>query len=216
MKRPASLAFALAALLVLPLLAGCGDEPKPTEPGDGFTASRATQQALLEDWFAKAYSQQNAARYSEMLDADFNFEFMRADADTLQQSGVLPPGQNWWGRSSDITSTGTMFGSQNVGQIFLQIVALRDSVSTACEGCRKIEAVINLSVTTSPQSPDSLTLFVGSNQIFIVRPDPADSAQWVLFRQEDVEWPWAGSTEVEATEPVTWGTIKSLFAPPAP
>jgi hypothetical protein len=44
-------------------------------------------------------------------------------------------------------------------------------------------------VETRPNDPDPLNLTVKSKQIFVVRPDPADATQWVIFRQLDSDIP---------------------------
>jgi hypothetical protein len=53
---------------------------------------------------------------------------------------------------------------------------------------------------------------VNSDQIFVMRPDPAHAGRFLVFKQTDQE-PINKSGEVEGTntEETSWGAVKSLF-----
>lgn len=189
-SRRASKLAALLILLVLPIFIGapfCSDsgtdpDPLPDPP------SRTTPKELLENWFENAYTQQDSTNYDKMLDAQFQFTFTEVDAESLQASGGLPAGVNFWGKTSDLRSTGRMFRSDDVGDITLDLLASPDVASSdaTCPECREVEADVLLRVTTDPQSTDPLILAVDSKQVFLVKKDPADTTQWVIVKQTDV------------------------------
>ncbi len=216
---------ALVALASLPLFAGCGDDNKPSNTGDTFMGTRSTPTELLESWLAESYSRQDSARYFEGLDAEFQFKFLDPDAESLRADGFLPPSRDWWGRLADLASSGAMFGSQNVGDVALDIVAEPDGPSAECDGCREVEADVTLSVLIDPLAADPLVWIVNSRQVFVVRKDPSDSTLWVLFRQCDrarsgvrrvALGPSSGPGSTASTEDKSWGAIKAAFArPPA-
>jgi hypothetical protein len=190
MKRshPAlTLAVAVALLAGAP---GCNDDDENPVVPQG--PSRASIEALLTEFFEVAYQSKDGALYAEMLSPDFEFEFLQADAESLQDRGIIPAGQAWWNRDADLGSTNRMFGSANVGGIALNITS------------------VDLSVTTRPSDPDPLNLVVRSKQSFLVGKDPADAAKWVVVRQIDSDVP-AKDGAAGATEPTTWGSIKGIY-----
>ncbi len=190
--RPNHRLAALLILLVLPIFIGspfCSKEKNPVTPPPP-PPSRKTPTELLETWFPDAYNTKDSVRYDQMLLPEFQFEFLLADAETLRarpDGGGLEPGQNYWGRTSDLRSTGAMFRSSNVGQITLDIRAQDPTPSTDCDACVEVRSEVTLSVTTDPGAADPLIFLVNSDQVFILRPDPGDSTLWVIFRQFDVE-----------------------------
>src|SRR5262245_62028265 len=175
----------LAILMALPIFTGspfCSkDEDKPIEV---VLPKRGTPKELLTNWFPNAYNNQDSIRYEEMLDTEFQFEFLTEDAESLIAHGQLPPGSTYWAKLADLSSTGAMFRSDNVGDISLNITI--DDTSTVndpnCGECKLIQATIDLRVTTQPNDPEPLTLAVNSPQEFMVRPDPDDPTQWVIYR----------------------------------
>src|SRR5262245_59769852 len=136
----------LAILIALPIFTGspfCSkDEEKPVPV---VPLSRSTPTELLTNWFEKAYNTQDSLLYEEMLDTEFQFEFLLEDAEALQQVGQLPPGVTYWGKTSDLKSTGSMFRSDNVGDISLNITI--DAVDTNyvdpnCLDCVAVQATV--------------------------------------------------------------------------
>ncbi len=222
-KRRCCTAFALTTLLAPPLLTGCGDDNNPTEPIAQTEPKRGTPEELVESFFTHAYSKQDTARYENMLHAEFQFEFLAADAASirLRPDSGIEPGQNYWGRASDLRSTLAMFRSQLVGQISLDIRAEAPTPSAECDSCVEVQSEITLRITTDPTSIDPLIFVVMSPQVFVARPDSADSTKWVLFRQYGREGAAArrhsssgglvGTIAGPGTEQSSWGAAKSLF-----
>lgn len=182
---------ALLILLALPIFIGAPfcSKDKGTNPVPIIPPSRTTPSELLTNWFERAYSTQDSVLYEEMLDDAFEFNFLIVDAESLQARGQLPPGQDWWGKTLDLQSTGKMFRSDNVGDITLDILVTTETESTdpECEGCREVDATVTLRVTTNPQAADPRILAVDSPQFFIVKKDPADTTKWVVWKQIDRE-----------------------------
>ncbi len=182
----------LSILLALPIFTGspfCSksdDEEEPLPP-----PSRSSIDALLTSWFENAYNNQDSILYEEMLDDLFEFEFLPADAESLQNRGILPPGANFWGKTSDLGSTGRMFRSDNVTSISLNLDIDQQSPYTGvdCTNCTDVLATVTLRVGAITQEDPELTLTVDSKQNFIVRKDAADTTQWVIFRQIDSDLP---------------------------
>lgn len=191
-RRISKLAI-LSVLMALPIFTGspfCSDDAPPPviDP-----PKRSSPEELLTNWFENAYNNQDSIRYEEMLHDEFQFEFLQEDAEDLQAQQVLPPGINYWGKTSDLRSTGGMFRSENVGDITLNITI--DDTSTVsitgCDECKLVEVLVDLQVVTDPSAEDPLILVVNSPQDFYVTEDPDDPTQWVIFRQFDKPRPGA-------------------------
>ncbi len=217
--------YSLIALIFLAITSGCGgDDENPIVPQP---PSRTSIEALLTEFFEVAYQSKNGALYAEMLSADFEFEFLLADAESLQNRGILSAGSNSWDRDADLAGTNNMFGSANVGGIALNISIDQPEPDTvACAGCQRVLATVSLRVTTRPNDIDPIIFVIDSKQEFVVGKDPADTTQWVIVRQYDSDLPAkAGGPGLElasptkragskplATERTAWGQIKGLFA----
>src|SRR5215510_6188293 len=81
----------LAILAALPIFTGspfCSSDDKKVTPVP--PPSRSTPEELLTSWFEKAYNNQDSLMYEQMLDTQFQFEFLLEDAEALQQVGQLP------------------------------------------------------------------------------------------------------------------------------
>jgi hypothetical protein len=170
------------------------DETPPVPP-----PSRSTPQELLTTWFENAYARKDSILYEQMLDPQFQFEFLQEDAELLQAQQVLPAGQTWWGKTLDLGSTGAMFGSPNVTDVSLNMnIELVDTNYTDpnCPECVQVQTQVDLNVTTTRPGEDDLTFIVLSPQDFLVRPDPTDPTQWVIYRQFDK--PRAGGKQAPA------------------
>jgi hypothetical protein len=188
-RRISKLAI-LAVLMALPIFTGspfCSEDDEEVIPPPPIT--RSSPDELLENWFENAYSRKDSVLYEQMLDTDFQFEFLLEDAELLQSQGHLPPGINYWGKTSDLSSTGAMFGSENVTDVTLNVNI--DQVDTnyadpGCPECVLVQTHVDLNVTTiDPNDPEPLTYVVLSPQDFVVRPDPDDPTLWVVYRQND-------------------------------
>jgi len=176
-------------LLALTVLCGCpfspdddggGPGPDPVEP-----PSRKTPRELLEDYFEKAYSQRDSILYADMLDEAFQFEFLQADADSLRD---ILGSDNFWGRTLELRSTGSLFRSEDVTGITLnlQVNSNNEYQGEDCVACRQLEATVTLRVATVGDGTEPLIFTVDSPQTFVCKQNlmPTDSL-WVLFRQID-------------------------------
>ncbi len=194
----------LSVLLALPIFTGspfCSSEDKETEPPP--PPSRSTIDALLTNWFERAYNNQDSILYEEMLADTFQFEFLEVDAQELRDRGILGPGENFWGKTLDLGSTSRMFRSDNVTSITLDLVIDSTSPYTGidCNNCTDVLATVTLRVgTITPTDPERI-LAVDSKQNFIVKPDPADPTQWVIYRQIDSDLPAKQASDVASALP---------------
>ncbi len=188
-----ALALALG-LLALAALCGCpfspdpdpDPNPCPNPPCDGGGASRETPVKLLTDYFEKAYSERDSILYAAMLDDQFQFEFLQADADSLRLQGILTGTDNFWGRTSDLLSTGSLFRNEAVTGITLNLLVNSNNeyLGSDCTGCRELETTVTLRVSTIGDGTEPLIFTVDSPQTFVCKLDLSDSL-WVLFRQKD-------------------------------
>jgi len=174
-------------LLALTVLCGCPFSPSDDDggppPPDDEIPSRKTPTELLTDYFEKAYSERDSILYADMLDDQFQFEFLQADADSLRD--VLGS-DNFWGRTLDLISTGSLFRNEDVTGITLNLLvnSNNDYLGDDCAGCRQLETTVTLRVATVGDGTEPLIFTVDSPQTFVTKFDPSDSL-WVLFRQID-------------------------------
>jgi hypothetical protein len=202
-------------------LSSCGgdDDEGPIEPPDETPPVRNRPDSLLASWLERAYNEQDADLYEEMLDADFTFRFLPDDADTFEVELGLDANDSW-SRAKDIQSTTNMFNDNEVSDVFLDVGSIQDNdyPGVDCDDCRELTANVAVRVTTHPpgaQEPE--VLVTDSPQVFLVRPDPADTTLWVLFRQLDRPRPAkthsGGDDErgISSNEERTWGQIKAQF-----
>ncbi len=216
--RRAVIVGGTAAMIALALLAGCGDD-KPSDSGTVAAPSRGTPDSLLTSWLVNAHSKKDSGAYDAALDSEFTFEFLSEVSDAICQARPLAcdfkPLQ-FFRRTNDLRSVGRMFLRTDIGTIRLQISTQPDVEYTGsdCIGCRELDANIMLEVTIDPTAPDPLVVTVNSPQFFIVKPDPADPEQWVLFRQIDMPPPSAkrgGAAQPASVEASSWSRVKAYF-----
>ncbi len=215
---------ALAALFGAALLVsscGGGDDGGNPMDMDPEPPSRNTPGTLLTNWFVRAYNEQNGAHYEEMLAADFTFNFLADDAESLR---TILGADNFWDKTKDLQSTNGMFGEAAVRTVLLNINVNQnlEYQGDDCEGCRQLQTTVVLRVTTDQVSNETpLVYTVDGPQVFITKPDPDSTGLWLLFRQNDQEnaAPIAiaekngggDAREVSSNEVVTWGQIKGIF-----
>lgn len=208
-------AILCAAVFALGLIVGgCGDDDDGETPMDPVdeTPSRATPSDLLEEYFETAYASRDSALYHAMLDPEFTFEFLQADADSLRD---LLGSDNFWGRTLDLQSTGSLFRSSEVTGITLNLNVNSENayVGEGCDGCRRLETTVTLRVATIGDGTEPLIYTVDSPQTFVAKQNTADSL-WVLWQQVDRPRSAAragASSGKSATESKSWGSIKALF-----
>ncbi|MFN0152087.1 MAG: hypothetical protein ACKVU1_15405 [bacterium] len=213
--RGAGAILCVAILALGALVSGCSDnvgEIPPMEQDDDDAPLRTTPIELLTSYFETAYSNRDSILYTAMLDSAFTFEFLQADADSLRD--VLGE-ENFWGRTLDLRSTGSLFRNSDVTSITLNLAVNANSVYLGqdCVGCRKLETTVTLRVATVGDGTEPLIFTVDSPQTFIAKLNTADSL-WVLWQQIDRPRsaaktdPSGAGTGVESK---SWGEIKGLY-----
>ena len=204
-------------------VSSCGgdDDPAPMEPIDETPPVRSAPESLLTSWFERAYNTQDADLYEEMLDAGFTFRFLPENADEFELELGLDENDSW-SRSKDIQSTTNMFNDNGVLGVSLNIASINNNDYSGgdCEDCLELTANISVRVTTDEPGDDDLVRVTDSPQVFLVRPDPADTTLWVLFRQLDRPAPGKMSSDgngergISSNEVKTWGEVKAEFYSP--
>lgn len=212
--NPRAFAHARAGAILIVLAAtialwGCGNDngTDPIEAPGPDVPPRSTPQELM-DYFEEVYTEQDSALYGAMLDEEFTFYFLEGDADSLRE--ILGPG-NFWGRTLDLQSTGTLFNHPDVTGITLNIVinSTMPSAIEDCLECQQLETTITLRVATVGDGTEPLIYTVDSPQTFYVRADAADSTKWVIWQQ--IDRPSQGKAEPHAVESMSWGNVKGLY-----
>jgi hypothetical protein len=192
-KHPATpatrLLLAALVLAALPVLYGC---PFSTDDGDGGPPpepppSRDSVTNLLTKFFPEAYETQDSILYEQMLDDDFQFEFLAEDLDQVRD---LIGEATFWGKTFDLRSTGSMFRDAMVTEITLDVrpTASQPYTGEFCENCTEVDATVTLRVTTDQTGTEEPLIYaVDSPQTFICKrdPDPAFPGQFVIFKQID-------------------------------
>lgn len=183
----------LAALILaaLPALYGCPfstDDDGNPNPDPDPVPERKTVTELLTKFFPEAYVQQDSILYEQMLDDQFEFAFLEDDLDEVAD---LIGQATFWGKTFDLRSTGSMFRSETVTDITLNVRPNGSQVYAGedCTNCTEVDATVTLRVVTTQDSDDGtpLILAVDSPQTFVCKPDPdpAFPGQFVIFRQID-------------------------------
>jgi hypothetical protein len=168
---------------------------------------RSTPEQLLTAYFEDVYESRDSVLYRAMLDRQFRFEFLAADADSL--------GMDSWTKRLDLRSTGSMFRDGRVETIVLNVLvnANLPYFGEDCDDCRQMETTITLRVIMNDGSGEPFILAVDSPQTFIVRPD-IEPEKWSVFRQIDRP---AEAARVEdggpasRVESFSWGRVKGFF-----
>ena len=206
------LAFLLAALLVL----SCSESKSPSEVEDP-TYDRTTPDNLLE-MLAASYKDKNLDDYSECLDDDFLFIFTPDVAEGLG----LPPDEAWWGKTDDLSSTQTMFGSAHVTDIVFTYEAVGSweaytevRADTIFSGWfRRLDPLIEITTVVEEEDPIKKLRVDESWLDVVVVPDRyPDGLYTILSITEEKKQQFQGPvvSQSAATEPSTWGGIKSLW-----
>ncbi|MFH1278632.1 MAG: fibronectin type III domain-containing protein [Candidatus Eisenbacteria bacterium] len=181
---------------------------------------RATMTLLVTEYLPQAYSRMDSASYAAALDEGYLFELLPSDVDP----GDPNP---WWDLEEELGIAGNMFNArynddgQRVDRIALEMTERSIAVDNTNypdkppgETWYKVMALIDLLVVVEdPNDPAGIMNFVvASDQIFTVRPDPADESLWVVYKQVDQEPINFGKTAAgRGTEETSWGSVKSLF-----
>ena len=202
----------LSALLFL-LISCVSEDCTPTVP---VTPERtnSTPDSLIM-LFEEAYNSRDSSAFAALLDSSYTFWNIVEEID-----GVWYPGQ-WWDLDEELMIGGRMFSgwanenAASVQSITLDLIISSNTVDTTAypgkpEGetwYRIITSVDMIIVVDDPESCDGIMNYIVlCNQIFVVRPDPANEGLWVIYRQEDQHFANKG-----VTEETNWGAVKGLF-----
>lgn len=205
----------LAALMIaMPIVLSCSD---PESPPIIEEIDRSDPDNLLLA-FAKSYREKDLEAYSECLCGDFRFHFTEDIADSLR----LPPEEPWWGKTEDLSSTGTMFESPNVTDIRFTLEYVGEWIPCAdvradstYEGlCRRIDPLIEVANVVDSEDPILKIRVDGSWLDVMVMPDPDEAGQWCILSIKEVKKHMLHDPVVAggaSTEPASWGAIKARF-----
>jgi hypothetical protein len=182
----------ILAVACLAVIHGCLFSPDDKPPGDcpnppcdePVDPSRKTARELLTVFFKQAYTSRDSILYSEMLDEEYSFHFLQADADSLR---AILGADNFWGRTLELESAGGLFTAPEVTGITLNILVNNEIPSNdeQCLECKQLETTVTLRVATVGDGTEELVFTVDSPQTFYARKDPADTTLWVLWKQID-------------------------------
>jgi hypothetical protein len=220
MKIPTG--FRRAQFLIIPLLAAmflfsCSDSESPPLTEDP-SYDRTTPDNLLV-MLMGSYKEQDLDGYAECLDKDFLFQFTE---DVAHEIG-LPQMEPWWGKTTDLASTGMMFEDPHVESItctyevvgsWMPHTVLR-SDTTFSGLFHRIDPLIEVAVAVSgcPGDPWVTYRVDGSWLDIVVVQDRFAEGHWCILSIQELEkspGTQLGSAGT-ATEPSTWGNIKSLW-----
>ena len=221
----------LSALLFLLLSCMIEDDAKKlTGPSTPDITNSSPDSLIMA--FEEAYSSRDSSAYATLLDSAYTFWNLEEEID-----GVWYPGE-WWDLDEELTIGGRMFSGwanesgANVQSISLNLHISSNTVDTTAypgkpEGetwYRIITSVDMIIVVDDPESCDGIMNYIVlCNQIFVVRPDPANEGLWVIYRQEDQHFANKGGTENfscgsvkslfrgSMTKDASWGEVKNLF-----
>jgi hypothetical protein len=162
------------------------------------------------------YDREHLAAYGSVLDDEFRFQFLPEVAESLG----LPPGEPWWGKVEDLSSTQNMFEASTVTNVNASLVrmtswsACTDPV-TGREGmCARFEPDIMVVIEESGQEP--IILWVNQTWIDVIAVrDQQDEGLWCILALEEIAKPFTvfADTRIRSltTEGTSWGDIKALF-----
>ncbi|MFH1681682.1 MAG: carboxypeptidase-like regulatory domain-containing protein [Candidatus Eisenbacteria bacterium] len=174
---------------------------------------------LIELDLPRAYSTMDSARYAALHDSRYRFTLLPEEVDP---DDPLP----YWDLGEELTIAGRMFSGwenadgRSVDRIALDLLAKTVVVDTTSypekppgETWHKVTAVVDLKVVTEdPSDPEGIINFIVlSDQIFVVRPDPAIEGRYLIVRQNDRPSVNKGAGEGTHGTESSWGMVKSLF-----
>jgi hypothetical protein len=214
--------FRRVQFLVVPVLAAllflsCSDSDSPPAVEDP-TYDRTTTDNLLV-MLAASYRDKNLDDYDECLDKDFLFLFTPEVADSLG----LAPDAAWWGKTADLNSTQTMFGSPVVTDIVFSYEVVGDwepvsevRADTTYSGLfLRLEPFIEVSTVVDSEDPIRKLRVDDSWLDVVVVPDRHTDGLWTILSIREVRKHQRiqGSivSQSAATEATSWSDIKAMF-----
>jgi hypothetical protein len=206
----------LLPLLLGSFLLGCGDDDNDDVVNPG-PSTHESPEAMITHHFVNAYVEMDSASYASLLDSSYTFELLDYEPDP-----DFPEG--WWDRAEELAIAGNMFkGRSNPAEQTVTGVLLTLTITSSVvdntqypgkpegEVWKRITTNVDLRVNVHDPDPYGIIAYiVHSEQIFIVRPDPAHASRYLVYRQ--IDQPSINKATPEArTEETSWGAVKSLW-----
>jgi hypothetical protein len=227
---------ALALVLAVPVLAGCGGNPftPPIDDGGGLPPNTplndTPQNTLLR--FEATYENQVIAEYEKLFTSNFRFTFSnQSDPELVTQYG------NTWGKDDEVESTSHLFNgfTNELGEFQgpASAIALSlDGASFIDDPSRPDSAAfykyvivpsVNLNITIAGGEEFQIS---APHDFYLVRGDvalldPAQEARadrWYIYRWDDKSAPLAAGATRLATHDAsggpartTWGSLRARY-----
>ena len=163
-----------------------------------------------------AYEREHLAVYARALDEEFRFQFLPEVAESLG----LPPGEPWWGKANDLTSTQNMFGAAFVANINASLVRLTgwtactDPVTDRDGMCARFEPDILITIEEPGQEP--VIFWVSQTWVDVTAvPDQYEPGLWCILALVEVGKDPGILADARgrtlAAEGISWGDIKAMY-----
>ncbi|RPJ40268.1 MAG: hypothetical protein EHM19_13950 [Candidatus Latescibacterota bacterium] len=213
--------FALGVVLAA-LFSLCACEEEITDPGDTNPPGDETFGQWAEN-FAKEYADRDSSGYAAYLDPAYIFELLEDEVDPDV------PSSGWWDRTEELEIAGTMFKGRynNDGikvtdiDLALQLKATpvvdNDSYQDKPEGetwylaTTFVDLVVRTANPTASDGSGIVNYIVNSEQIFVLRRDPAGSGRYLVRKQTDRPPINKVGAEAGGVEETNWGAVKNIF-----
>jgi hypothetical protein len=203
---------------------GGGDEVYRIDVGVLPHTFQGTPNEMIEHEFPYAYSTRDSVRYASLLDSRYLFELLPEEVDPDMPNP-------WWDLAEELAIAGKMFkGRFGEDGVRAQSIHLDLTTKTLVvdntlysgkpvgETWYRATATVDLRVVAEdPSSSDGsgITNFiVNSDQIFVLRPDPAYTGHFLVYKQTDQGSISGGKGESGmklGTEDTSWGSVKALW-----
>lgn len=163
-----------------------------------------------------AYEREHVAAYASALDDEFRFHFLPEVAESIG----LPPGEPWWGKVNDVSSSENMFGAPSVTDINASLVRLTEWMActdpvTGRDGmCARFEPDIVITIEESGGEP--ILLWVNQTWVDVIAvPDQHEPGLWCVLALIEIEKSPGILADARgrtlATEGTSWGNVKAMF-----
>jgi hypothetical protein len=230
----------LAALVLLPVLSGCGSNPfnPPIDPGGdghvpGDTPVNDSPQNLMIR-FEKSYEFQDLPTYEGLLTSDFRYTFSAASDPNLVSQ--YPN----WGRDDEVESTKHLFEGFTNNE--LKFIPAATQIDMTLNGVqynqpdfehsdstgfyqRIVVTIVDMSIKVPDPQGELEYKINARHEFYIVRGDvavlsagqEASPNRWYIRRWDDLSPPppaaiaRLSSINATAVTPATWGRVKDSF-----
>jgi len=208
--RTCILITAGTAVLVLALLAGCGDNGA----GPGCTEGRKSVEECINA-LAAAFETEDIAEYESCLSDTYVFEFTEDDWDSAGVTAEDPT----WSRAADVASTVNLFASPQVSDIHFDWVVWAAKQVSGDSARITIRPSISFVLEPPGQEPFELLVIHSLLDVRLVRA-PGTARCWSISRMREYPRP-EGSAHLtrpvraiaasSAAGPATFGMMKWKF-----